>query len=106
MTYGLALSLVTSIGFVGCLAFVVSYWWQTRGAWWKEEAGRFMMAVYVNLAILFLLVMVNQQFEDWPGRRWVTFILFLTYVLETWWPLRLLTKAQRLAKARKVEPND
>lgn len=94
MTYQLAMAIITGVGFLGCMTFVVAYSVVTRGAWSTREAGRFMMAVYLNLGALFALVMANQVWLDWPGKRPITFVLFAVYVVQTWWPMRLLHNAQ------------
>lgn len=95
MTYKVLLFIITATGFVGCLSFVVTYWIKSGGDWWHTETGRFLFVVYVNLGSLFLLIMTNQVFGDWPGRKLVTLGLYITYAVESWWPLRLLIRAQR-----------
>ena len=88
--YNLLLLIVTGIGALGCFTFVLAYWFRTRGAWMKSEAGRFLMLTNANMGMLFLLVLANQAFGSWPGRPLVTLVVFVTYVAQTWWPLRLL----------------
>lgn len=86
-------------GLLGCLSFVIRYSLVSRrtdlGPWWRHELGWWLAAVPLNLASLFLLVMLNNISTDWPGRRVVTLILFSAYVVETWWPTRLLSKLNR-----------
>lgn len=84
---------ITAIGLVGCLSFVVFYAIISGGRWRRTDAGRFMMIVQANLGTLFALILTNQVLgTDWPGRQAVTLILFSSYVVETWWPLRLLRR--------------
>jgi len=87
---------ITAAGLVGCVTFVLRYAIRSRGAWRRSEAGRFMMVTYFCTGALFTSVLASQIFGDWPGRRIVTVILFSAYVVFTWWPQRLLTKAGRL----------
>jgi hypothetical protein len=94
MIYKVLAFCITAFGFAGCAIFLVNYVLRTRGAWRDSEPGRFLVVVYTNLAALFLVVMVNQVFGDWLGRQVVTLGLYLAYVLQTWWPLRLLRIAQ------------
>ncbi len=101
MIYKIILFCITALGFIGCLTFVLRYWYTAGNTWRNNEAGRFFMVVYANLAALFLLVMANQIWTEWPGKKLVSMILFATYVLETWWPIRLLTFAQRLARKKR-----
>ena len=98
MTYKVLAFLITASGFIGCTIFVTRYWVLSGGRWKDTEAGKFLIAVYVNLGLLFLLIMVNTVFGDWPGRKVVTLALYMAYVAQTWWPIRLLNKAQRRVK--------
>lgn len=86
-------------GLLGCMSFVVRYSVVSRrtnlGPWWRHEVGWWLAAVPLNLASLFLLVMLNNLDAEWPGRRAVTVLLFTAYVIETWWPVRLLSKLNR-----------
>lgn len=100
--FGILMTVVTATGLAGCLTFVVAYAIRSRGAWMGQEAGRFLMAVYANLGALLALVLANQLFGDWPGRRPLTVALFVAYCFEAWWPLRLLTKAQEAARERRA----
>lgn len=95
MTYRVLVSVVTGVGFASCATFVIGYWWLTRGTWMRDEAGRFLMAFMGTLGTLLALVLVNQWVGEWPGRQVVTVALFTTFVAITWWPHRLLIKAQR-----------
>jgi len=102
--YSAALLVITGVGLAGCLFFCVAYWLRSGGAWWRTEAGRFLMTVYANLAALFALVIANQVFGQWPGRQAVTLTVFCAYVVETWWPARLLWHAQARAERDKPSP--
>lgn len=95
MSYGVFAFLITSAGFVGCVVFVTRYVVLSGGSWRDTEAGKFLVVVYTNLAALFLLVMANQIFGDWPLRKVASLLLYTVYVAQTWWPLRLLNLAQR-----------
>jgi len=94
MIYKVLAFVITATGFAGCTIFLVNYVLRTRGAWRDTEVGRYLVVVYTNLGALFLVVMANQLFGDWPLRSVVTLGLYLAYVLQTWWPLRLLRIAQ------------
>lgn len=93
--YQLTLFILCLLGFLGCLVFVVQYQRYTRGAWRDRESGRWLMIGRAEKAALFLLVTVNQVIPDWPGRQAVTLTLFGIFVALTWWPARLLSKANR-----------
>jgi len=95
MIYRMLSLLVTIMGLVGCLTFVTRYWVLSGGRWRDTYAGRFFVVVYSNLAALFLLIIANQIFGDWPGRKVVSLALYLAYVAQTWWPIRLLSIAQQ-----------
>lgn len=98
--YDMIMLAITGTGALGSLAFVLGYHFSSRGAWRKSEAGRFMMAVYACLTSLFLLIIANRIFGDWPGKSIVTVTLFTTYCIFAWWPLRLLSKANRRGRHR------
>jgi hypothetical protein len=97
--YELASLIVTALGLLGCLWFIVDYHYRTGGSWtklgsWSEsDAGRFMMADRVALASLLLLVVSIRVFGQWPGRQIVTFVIYVFYMAFAWWPLRLLHRA-------------
>ena len=96
--YEVLISLITGIGALACLTFVIGYWIVTGGAWIREEAGQFFMSFMAALGMLFTLVLVNAWTDSWPGQRAITVITFTLFVAETWWPLRLLLLAQRSKK--------
>jgi hypothetical protein len=93
---------ITAFGLLGCVTFVVAYAVRSGGTWIHQEAGRFLMVVYTSLAMLLALVLSNQIFADWPGRRQITVALFVLYCIKAWWPLRLLTRAQEDARRRRA----
>lgn len=94
---------ITIFALIGCFTFVLRYAILSGGAWLATEAGRFMMIVYATLGSLFTIVLLNQLFEEWPGRKPITVILFLAYSIFTWWPLRLLRRAR---SDKRVKQND
>lgn len=97
--YSWVIVVLCGAGLAGCVSFVVRYSIMSRrtamGPWWRHEFGWWLAAVPLNLAALFLLVMLNNISAEWPGRRTVTIALFTAYVAETWWPGRLLSKVNR-----------
>lgn len=104
--FSIVMTAVTASGLAGCLVFVIAYAIRSRGAWIHQEAGRFLMAVYANLGALLALVLANQVFGEWTGRRLLTATLFVAYCFEAWWPLRLLSKAQEAARARRAADDE
>ncbi len=93
--YQILIVVTTSIGILSCLAFVLGYWWVTRGTFGKAEAGRYFMTSMSNKLVLFSLVLSGILWGDWPGRKVLILILYVSFVATTWWPLRLLILAQR-----------
>jgi hypothetical protein len=90
--YQIVLLCITGVGALGCFVFVTTYWVKAHNSWMRTEPGRFLMLTYGNLGLLFLLVIANQIFDTWPGQKVVTLLLFLAFVIQSWWPLRLLMK--------------
>lgn len=99
MSYRLALSIVTGVGLLACIIFVVGYWLVTRGSWHREEAGRFLIALTSTIGILFVFVLVGQLTArddvPWTFMRIFALIIYVEFVAIMWWPLRLLVLAQR-----------
>lgn len=94
MTYQDYIFAVTLFGFIGCTWFVVAYLWSVRGIE-GNEVRRFLLAVYINLALLFVYIMAGPFMVHWSWRRWVAGGLYTAYALEAWWPLRLLYITQK-----------
>lgn len=86
---------MASIGLIPCVVFVVGYWWVTRGAWWRDEAGRFFMLFMGTLGVLFTFVLSGPFSDHGALRTWSSIIVFTLFIALTWWPLRLLWIAQR-----------
>lgn len=97
---GLFLLLITAVGLLGCIAFVVAYVRQAGWKIWFNEEGSFLLVVYLNLGTLFMLGIINSIFGDWPGRTVISLVLYMTYAIEAWWPLRLLLRRNRDARVR------
>ncbi len=93
--YQILIVIITSVGVLACLSFVLGYGWVTRGAFGREEAGRYFMTSMSNKLLLFSLVLSGILWGDWPGRKILILILYVSFVATTWWPLRLLVIAQR-----------
>jgi hypothetical protein len=88
--------LVTGIGIIGCLFFIVAYHIKSKGSWRKSEIGWFFIAFWATLGALFVVVFVTQIFgSDWSGRQAVALVLYVGLVVQTWWPARLLWRATK-----------
>lgn len=82
--------LITGIGLWNCTLFCVVYHIHSKGLWKSNEVGRYLMLGAACLGSLFALIISARFFGEWPGRRLVTFILYVGYVGFTAWLLRLL----------------
>jgi hypothetical protein len=100
-TYDVVLLVVTVIGTLGCLSFFARYGWHLArldggGDALDREVRVFLLLFMGNLGGLFLLVAINRLAgTDWPGREILTVGLFISLVVLTWWPNRLLSQARR-----------
>lgn len=94
-------TVITVVGLTGCLVFVVGYWYKTGGSCWKDEAGRFLMSFIGTVGILFALGLLRPILPAWNGWRYISIGTYTAFVLELWWPLRLLFKAQQAAQMRR-----
>lgn len=95
-------TIITLIGFIPCLWFVIRYWYVTGGKWIRDEAGQFFMSLIGTLAALFGIGLLGVWYTaDWMS--WAALIIFTAFILEMWWPLRLLRIAQQQKKIRNAE---
>jgi hypothetical protein len=98
-----AFQVVTGIGLILCLIFVIAFHIKTGGFWRRSEAGRWLMLGRVNILLLFSFVLLNRRWEwffEWAGREWVLFGLYTLFALQTLWPLRLLWHEEPLPDRR------
>jgi hypothetical protein len=86
---------ITGVGLLNCLVFCISYWVLTRGHWWGDEAGRFLMLFFGCLGSVFIVVILNRILGNYPGRQIVITILYLALVIATGWPMRLLWQTRQ-----------
>lgn len=82
------------LGAVGCWYFVLAYWVTTRGDWARSPAGRHVMQFTANLGLLMSLIVVARIWPDYPGRMVVTLVAFGALVVQIWWRVVLLHRAQ------------
>jgi len=101
MTLRTLYAVVAAVGFFGCVTFVTRYVVLSGGRWKDSEVGKFFVVVYTNLGALFLLILANTVFGDWPMRKWISLFLYVAFVAQTWWPIRLLNQAQRRNREHK-----
>lgn len=101
MTAKAVTTLVCFIGLLPCLWFIIGYWIVTGGKWVREEAGQFLMAITGTVGGMFAFsIAYSWAAAEWL--RWVSVALFIAFIAEMWWPLRLLWLAQR-EKATKAQ---
>lgn len=98
--YSITIVALTILGLIGCLGFVIGYWWVTGGKWIKNEAGQFLMTYAGSVAGLLTILLLNQwlvRSQLWLDsfRRPITLLVSIAFVTSLWWPWRLLWLAQR-----------
>lgn len=80
-------------GFTGALLFVAGY--GARSAWWRNEAGRNVMAFMAVIMVLLGLAMVTVVFGlEFPARPWIRAGSFLLLNIVIWWRVGLLLRTQ------------
>lgn len=87
-------TVVAGLGAVGCWYFVAVYWWTTRGDWLRTPAGRHIMQFTANLGVLMTLIVVARIWPLYPGRLVVTPVAFGALVVQIWWRIVLMHRAQ------------
>lgn len=62
-------------------ALVFATWYGVRAAWWRSPEGRNIMGVSVAVAAVLVLIVLQQFFPDYPGRRVVQVVVYTTVAL-------------------------
>lgn len=93
-----AVILISSIGLVGCIFFMLMYHVRSRGDWRFNEIGVWLMFSRANLASIFALLLANRIWGDWTGRREIILILVAAFALQTFWPSRILLQLPHVAE--------
>lgn len=89
--YDTLVFIVVGVGAVLCLVFIITYWVVSGGKWLRSSGGRFMMLTRINILALYLLIMAHRLFGDWPGRKPITVIFFVGFVIGTSiWPISIM----------------
>jgi Ca2+/Na+ antiporter len=104
-----AFQVVTGIGFIICLVFVIAFHIKTGGAWRRSEAGRWLMLGRSNFVMLFgllLLAYASSRFRLWEGTQWIFLGAYTVFALQNLWPLRLLWHEDRIARIKKEGSHD
>jgi len=97
------------IGLVAAVAFVVRYQYEVGFSWWRQpngkpnHFGRFLMIRKILLSALFVIVILNRLFPEWPAKEAVTALLMVAFAVQTFVPYRLLISAQKAHEAQEVE---
>lgn len=83
------------VGMIASVWFVVRYLSEAGKAAYRNPFGRYLLQRKIILASLFGVVLSNQIFGQWPGRRMAVALLMVAFALQTFVPYRLLMDAQR-----------
>lgn len=89
-----------AIAFFGLLAWVIIYAVSTRGDWRRTREGRHLMAFRTSLVLFMAMGVVNNVWDDYPGRdvaRIAVVTMFACSVLDG---LRVLRLAQTERRER------
>lgn len=82
-------------GAAGCWYFVAAYWATTRGDWHRTSGGRHIMQFTANLGVLMSIIVVARLWPYYPGRQVITLVAFAALVVQVWWRIVLMHRAQR-----------
>lgn len=81
-TYDKIVTTATVIGALGCWYFVVAYWILTHGAWRRSGVGQHLMSFTALLGSLFTIILVNRVLGTYLGRKEITVVLFVLFVIQ------------------------
>lgn len=84
------ITLISALGFIGCVVFVIAYHRRSGGRWRYNEAGVWLMLSRINLGLIFALLLGNRIFGDWPGRSEAVIFLVALFALQTFWPSKFI----------------
>lgn len=59
-------------------ALAFSTWYGVRASWWRSPEGRNIMGVSIAVAAVLVLIVLQQFFPDYPGRRAVQVVVYAT----------------------------
>lgn len=87
-------TILTAVGALACLYFVVRYHVSTGGDWRHNPGGRHLMFFTANMGLLFLLIVAARLWPTYPGRSVVTALFYAALVGQIVWRCVLLHRAQ------------
>lgn len=88
-------TVLAALGAAGCWFFCAAYWWKTRGDWTRTPVGWHLMLFTADLGLLLSLAVVGRVWPDYPGRTAVTNVFFAFLVVQIYWRIVLLYRAQQ-----------
>lgn len=87
----LAWSVLLAVGLAGCLTFVSSYWWFSRG-WHRTPVGQNLMAMAAVLGGMLALSLLGLV---WAPPAWLFLGGMASLDAVMWWRVVLLWRVQR-----------
>jgi len=87
-------TVLTAVGALACFYFVAAYQWETRGSWRKTAGGKHVMGFTAVLGAFFGLVFAARVWPSYPGRDWISLVVFAAAVWQVLWRNVLLYVAQ------------
>lgn len=97
---GLTLA-ASGVGLLASVIFLVAYLRKAGADAWRNPFGRYLISRKALLAVLFLTIILNRVQPHWwwdSARVPVTALLMTAFAVQTFWPYRLLLKAQEEAQ--------
>lgn len=93
------------VGLAASIVFLTQYLWKAGLDAWRNPFGRYLIVRKVLLAGLFATVILNRApWNWWESIREPAIALLITaFAVQTFWPYRLLLKAQDQAQLDKEE---
>jgi hypothetical protein len=92
--YQLFAGALTGAGLIGCILASVAYQIRSRGSWRRYPEGRWFMTFFINMGLLFALVLSIQIFGEWFGRRAFGIVVYAALIGLVWSAVRLLFAAR------------
>lgn len=86
--------MISAVGLVGCVSFMVAYHVRSGGTWRHNEIGLWLMTSRIVLAGIFALIISRYVWGDWAGRETLIMILVALFALQTFWPSKFIWRPE------------
>lgn len=81
---------ISAFGLTGAVSFMVSYHIRSGGSWRRNEVGVWLMLSRLDIALIFLLLIIGRVFGNSTWREILVYILVTLFAAQMYWPSRFI----------------